>query len=180
MSNDVAGQSYALTVLTPVLAGHEIALRAHLRKLPTAGDSPLARVPRTHFARWVIVPQPAYQGPPMRPDPWKSQYLFFTSCFDGDLPSYLDDLCRLIGPDVDAVWQHCVGYPGSSDPAAFARYISHNRIPTEVYFAAYPDATVEDVRASLALKDRVVRFALATRGMGDSDLHRAWQEEFGR
>ena len=180
MSHNVLGQSYALTVLTPIIAGHEIALRTHLHGLPTAGDSPFARVPRTHFARWVIMPQPAFEGPPMRPDPWKSQYLIFTSCFDGDLPSYLDDLCRLIGPEVDAVWRHCVAYPGSEDAAAFARYLRHNQIDTEVYFAAYPHATVDQVRASLALKDRLVKFVVATQGATDADLHRRWHEEFGR
>ncbi|MFP5317749.1 MAG: hypothetical protein ACLGI2_05580 [Acidimicrobiia bacterium] len=178
MSHDVLGQSYALTVLAPILAGHESALDAHLRGLPVGTGSPLARVPRTHFARWVIVPQPAYQGPPMRPDPWKSQYLVFTSCFDGDLPSYLDDLCRLIGSDVDAVWEHCVAYPGSADRAAFARYMRHNQIATEVYFAAYPDATVAQVRESLALRDRLVKFAIAVQGLSDTELYERWQEEF--
>lgn len=175
MSHDVAGQSYALTVLTPILAGHESALRAHLRSL---GTSPFAQVPSTHFARWVIVPQPAYQGPPMRPDPWKSEYLIFTACLDGDLGSYLDDLCLLIGPDVDAVWRHCVGYPGSDDRAAFARYMRHNQIATEVYFAAYPEATVAQVNQALDLRDKVVSFAIAAQGLDDEGLHRQWNEVF--
>lgn len=179
MRNDVLGQSYALTVLSPILAGRESALESHLCALPVGIESPLARVPRTHFARWVIVPQPAYEGPPMRPDPWKSQYLIFTSCFDGDLPSYLDDLCRLIGPDIDAIWGHCVGYPGSADGAAFARYVRHNQIGTEVYFAAYPDATVAKVRESLIRRDQVVKFAVAVQGLSDAELYERWQEEFG-
>jgi len=176
VSYDVAGQSYALTVLTPIVAGQESALQSHLRGLRR---SPFADAPRTHFARWVIVPQPAYQGPPMRPDPWKSQYLIFSACLDGELDSYLAELCELIGPDVDAVWRHCVGYPGSADPAAFARYMHHNRIPTEVYFAAYPDATVAQVREALARRDEVVNFAVAVQGLGNDDLHRRWKEQFG-
>lgn len=179
MSHDVLGQAYALTCLTPIIAGQEIALRTHLRGLPIAAESPLARVPRTHFGRWVIIPQPAFEGPPMRPDPWKSQYLLFTSCFDGDLDSYLDDLCRLIGDDVDGVWRHCVGYPGSQDPLAFGRYLRHNRVPTEVFFAAYPEATVGTVRDSLALRDKVLEFTLATQTADEAELHRRWREEFG-
>jgi hypothetical protein len=178
VSQNVVGQSYALTVLTPIIAGHEIALRTYLRSLSDAGASPFREVPRTHFARWVIVPQPAFQGPPQRPDPWKSQYLIFTSCFDGDLLSYLGDLCAFIGPVVDAVWQHCVAYPGSDDPAAFARYMRHNQIDTEVYFASYPDATVQQVRDSLALRDRIVKFAIAAQGRSDPDIQSGWQEEF--
>lgn len=178
MNKNVVGQSYALTVLTPILAGHEIALDKHLRALPGKA-SPFALVPRTHFARWVIIPQPAFEGPPMRPDPWKSQYLIFTSCFDGDLPSYLDDLSGLIGPAVDAVWEHCVGYPGSADPARFADYLRHNQIETELYFTAYPDATVQQVRDSLELRHTVTEFAVASQGMTDAELHAAWQERFG-
>lgn len=179
MSHNQLGQSYALTVLTPIIAGHEIGLGTYLRGLPEAGESPFSRVPRTHFARWVIIPQPAFEGPPMRPDPWKSQYLIFTSCFDGDLATYLDDLCRLMGAVADEVWQHCVAYPGSHDPRAFAQYMRHNQIDTEVYFAAYPEATVQQVRDSLAQRDRVVKFAVATQGLGDAELYERWQEEFG-
>ncbi len=180
MTQNVVGQSYALTVLTPIVAGHEIALRTYLGGLSEAGGSPFRQVPRTHFARWVILPQPAFEGPPQRPDPWKSQYLIFTSCFDGDLESYLGDLCAFIGPVVDAVWQHCVAYPGSDDPAAFARYMRHNQIDTEVYFAAYPDATVQQVLESLALRDQVVKFAIATHGKSDAEIQSEWQEEFER
>ncbi|MDQ4098021.1 MAG: hypothetical protein M3144_09165 [Actinomycetota bacterium] len=179
MSHNVVGQSYALTVLTPIIAGHEIQLRAALRSLPVGGDSPLARVPRTHFGRWVIVPQPAFEGPPQRPDPWKSQYLIFTSCFDGDLDSYLYDLCTLMGDDADRVWSHCVGYPGSAEPAAFARYLRHNQVDTQVFFAAYPDATVDDVRESLARRDQLLAFVLATQGVDDLELHHRFREAFG-
>ena len=179
MSGNVVGQAYALTVLTPIIAGHEIALRAHLRGLATAAGSPLAKVPRTHFARWVIVPQPAFEGPPMRPDPWKSQYLIFTSCFDGELGSYLEDMRTLMGDAADGVWSHCVGYPGSHDAIAFPRYLRHNQIDTEVWFSAYPDATVSRIRESLALRDKVLDFTIVTQGLDDAELYRRWQREFG-
>ena len=115
----------------------------------------------------------------MRPDPWKSQYLIFTSCFDGDLESYLGDLGALMGEEADRVWNHCVGYPGSQDRAGFARYLRHNQIDTEVYFAAYPDATVARVRESLALRDDLLRFTLATQGQDGAGLHRRFHEAFG-
>ena len=176
--HNVSGQSYALTVLTPIIAGHEIALRAQLRSLRVGAGSPFGQVPRTHFARWVIVPQPAFVGPPMRPDPWKSQYLIFTSCFDGDLGSYLADLRTLMGEEADRVWSHCAGYPGSDDGAGFARYLRHNQVDTEVYFAAYPDATVARVRESLALRDELLGFTLATQGLDGAELHRRFHEAF--
>lgn len=179
--HNALGQSYAFLAITPIVAGHEIALRAHLRGLPRGEGSPLARVPRTHFGRWVIMPQPAFQGSPMHPDPFKSQYLFFSACFDGDLPSYLDDLCTLIPDEADAIWGHCAGYPtgGTRDRAAFARYLTHNQVDTEVYFAAYPQATVAKVRESLALRDQVLKFTVEAQGLDDAELQRRWQEAFG-
>ena len=176
--HNVLGRAYALTVMTPIVAGHEIALRAQLRSLPSAAESPFARVPSTHFARWVIIPQPAFQGPPMRPDPFKSEYLVFTSSFDGDLGSYLGDLCLLMGDRADQVWSHCVGYPGSADPWAFARYLRHNQVNTDVFFAAYPDATVDQIRASLARRDQILAFALESQGMDGAEIHRRWTETF--
>ncbi len=50
-------QANPVTVLTPIVPGERDALESHLVGLGTApGGSPLARVPGTHFARWVIVP----------------------------------------------------------------------------------------------------------------------------
>lgn len=57
-----SGQVYSLTTLTPVLAGHMDALAGHLDTLPGREGSPLARVPGTHFARWVMVDDVIYEG----------------------------------------------------------------------------------------------------------------------
>ena len=176
---NVLGQAYFFLAMTPIIAGHEIALRAHLRALPLQDGSPLAKVPRTHFGRWVIMPQPAFEGAPMHPAPFKSQYLFFSASFDGDLPSYLDDLCTLIPDEADAIWGHCAGYPGSKDRTAFGRYLTHNQINTEVPFSAYPQATVQRVRESLELRDRILKFAVDTQGVDPAELQRRWQETFG-
>jgi len=181
MSHNVLGQSYAFLAMTPIIAGHEIALRTHLRGLDGGQGSPLAMVPRTHFGRWVIVPQPAFEGAPMHPDPWKSQYLLFSACFDGDLASYLDDLCTLIPEEADAVWGHCAGYPsaGTTNRAGFARYLTHNQIDTSVYFSAYPEATVQRVRESLARRDDLVEFTVEAQGLDDAELQRRFRERFG-
>ena len=55
MSRNVSGQAYALTVVTPILDGHVQELTEHLEALPEGPGSPLARVPGTHLARWVVM-----------------------------------------------------------------------------------------------------------------------------
>jgi hypothetical protein len=62
VSRNVSGQAYALTVLTPILDGHVQELTAHLEALPEGPQSPMARVPGTHLARWVVIDQVKYQG----------------------------------------------------------------------------------------------------------------------
>ena len=62
MSRNVSGQSYALTVLTPILDGHVQELTGHLEALPEGPQSPMARVPGTRTPA-------ACGGPPTRRRP---------------------------------------------------------------------------------------------------------------
>jgi hypothetical protein len=156
-----SGQACALTVLTPIEPGREPALRAHLEGLCDEG-SPLARVPRTHFGRWVIVP-----GFERLPQP----YLLFTSCFDGPLDSYLDELCEGLAADGPAIW----GRSGD----ALKRHLLEHRVDAGIFVAAYPRATVAKVRRSLALRDRAVDFAVRSQDMEPAALRDAFLEELG-
>ena len=54
LNPNVSGQAYALMVLTPITPGREQELRDLLEGY-TEASSPLARLPRTHFGRWVIL-----------------------------------------------------------------------------------------------------------------------------
>ena len=88
---DRSGQAGALTVLTPIAPGAEPALREYLEGL-RAAPSPLARLERTHFGRWVIVSDLVPDDEP-GPDRLTGPYLLFTASFDGPLDTYLDELC---------------------------------------------------------------------------------------
>ena len=94
-SPNIAGQTYALMIWTPIAPGREDELRDHLEGLDK-DDSPLAKVPRTHMARWIIVADmPVAPGTDLA-DPLGTQFLLFTSNFDGDADSYLRELVELI------------------------------------------------------------------------------------
>ena len=110
---NVSGQAYALTVLTPIAPGGEEDLRRYLEGLRATG-SPLARLPRTHFGRWVIVADFVPEDE-RRPDHLASPYLLFTTCFDGALDSYLDELCAELAAEAREIWGRCAGAP---QPAA--------------------------------------------------------------
>jgi hypothetical protein len=177
--SDISGRHYALNVITPIISGREAQLRVHLRGLERGARSPLARLPRTHVARWVIIPQLHFQGAGQSPDTLLSQYLLFTSSFDGSPGAYVRELCATIPDEADDIWGHCVGYPGTRDVDAFVRYFQHNRVPTGFFVSGYPQASVEDVRDSLALRDRFAAFAVEAQRMDRGELRRQFRQRFG-
>lgn len=175
---NVSGQAYSFLALTPVIAGREVGLRAYIWSLPAGSGSPLARLPQTHFARWVLIPELVYEGPPQRPDPLKSQYLLFTSCFDGTEPGpYLDAVRDQMGEEADRIWGNCAGYRGRDD---LKRYLLHNQIDTALFFSSYGDTPVADVCAALELRERVQDFVVGHQTTEELALLNEWRQKFGR
>jgi hypothetical protein len=168
-----------LTVLTPVIDGHETQLAHYLNGLGTGDQSPLAGVHGTHFARWVVIDDVIYEGPDQgERDHLEHPRLLFTSNFDGELAPYLEALRSGLGNAADAIWGHCIGYPGRDDAHAFAEYLRHHQIDSSLFFAAYGDRTVEDVKRSLALRSRFIDFALRAQGLPAAELKDAFLREF--
>ena len=175
---NTSGQAYALTIMTPVRPGMEPALASLLAALPTGERSPLARMGTTHFARWLVLHDLVYGGPPQVRDSLQSAYLIFVSTFDGDLDSYLEAMISRMGAELDAIWSHCAGFPGIDDPAAVKRYLKHNQLDTTFFYAPYGQARVPDVLDSLALRRRIADFAIAGQSLNAAELHKAWIREF--
>ena len=177
---NVAGQAGAWTVFTPIIPGQEDDLRTHLAKLGVGPDSPLAKASRTHFARWVVIPQLVYQGSPQKPDSLRSQYLLFTACCDNPRESYLDHIRETMPDEADGIWGHCVGYPGAGDATKFRAYFEHNAINSQFFVAAYPTSSVQQVRSALALRDRLIAFATSSQGLDAAAFAAAYRQRFSR
>jgi hypothetical protein len=178
--HDVSGQARALSVIAPIVPGHESELARELDALPGGAQSPLAQVRGTHFARWVLIDNPVYEGPPQRRDTWKASRLLFTSNFDGELEPYLEALRTGLAERADAIWGHCAGFPGSSAAAAFATWMRAHHVPSSLFFAAYGDKTVAQVRADLAQRERLIAFALEAQGLPAAELKSRFQAAFPR
>ena len=177
---NVSGQAYALTVLTPVLRERINGLASHLDALPAGVGSPLARVRGTHFARWVIIDDVIYEGAGQPRDSLSAPRLLFTSNFDGQLDPYLEAMRSGLGEDADAIWGHCAGYPGRDEPGSWARWFRSHQIDSVLFFSAYGDQTVGQVRANLELRSRFMRFALEAQGLTPAELQRRFAEDFAR
>jgi hypothetical protein len=176
--NDVSGQARALTLLVPIEPARATDLASTLDTLGTGDDSPLARVRGTHFARWVVLDQLVYQGPPQKRDSWKAPRLLFTSNFDGPLDRYLEALRTGLGADGDRIFGCCSGYPGSADARAWSSWLTARSVPSSLFFAAYGSETVDEVRTNLELRARLIAFALEAQGLEPARLQARFKEVF--
>lgn len=165
----------SLTVIVPVRAGASDALLAELERLGSGDEGPFARVPGTHFGRFVFVP--ALTGSRGEPLTSAGSFLLMCADFDSSQAEWSASLCELAGNQLDAVMSHCEGFPGSGDPAAVTDYfISHNA-PPGFTVAGYRRIRVEDVREALRLQRALRDLAMRAQaeGLGGAELRAAWR-----
>jgi hypothetical protein len=106
-------------------------------------------------------------------------HLLFTASFDGPPDAYLDDLCKKLAPEAKEIWGRCTGAPQPPAGAPLKAYLRAHRHKTGFFVAAYPQATVGDVRAALAQREDVIAFARAAQGMDPAQLHAAFHDRLG-
>jgi len=127
------------------------------------------------MARLVVMDDVVYVGMPSCEEHLKSQYLVFETNFDGVLDDYLTSMAREIPMDVDAVWQHCWGYPGTKDLAAFIAYMKKCQITTTFYFAAVNDKTVQQTLTALQTQAAVAEFIEKNQGKPAAELRGSFE-----
>ena len=86
--------------MTPVKDGEREPLEAYLHGLRAAGPSPFTKLTRTHIARFVIVPDFHNDRTwgQRKEEHLDRPYLIFTSNLDGDIDTYLNELCKQFAP----------------------------------------------------------------------------------
>ena len=99
-----------------------------------------------HFARWAII------------DGGKN--LLFESNYDGSWEKYIDDFVDLSAFGMNMIWANCVGYPtaGCRDIESFKTYIRKSQLPTQVFYSAYPQETVNNLINDLVCRRAVEKF----------------------
>ncbi len=177
MANNRSGTACAVISFTPILDGHEAALREHLGSLV---PSPFAELSEVHFARLMVLDRlkSDWPGAPRERTELRSAYLLFTASITADdeaaaaaLPgTFLERIARQVPEGANAVWSHCLGFPGVDDPRAFADYISRSLLDSSLFYVGYPGATVQQVRAALARRDRLLDFAQWAQDQTDQAL----------
>lgn len=176
------GGHYFLTVLAPIRTDTVIdpvvgRSRSHVHSLaqklallavgpqtaetpPDAWPSPFSRNKLNHFARFVIVNGPNYNGRdsgdsvistltgvnPLAPQPvdeLNRPYLIFAADFDAptgteaDLTAYAQALWDTMADDLTVIFNHCCGFEGTQTGDAFAAYLRSCQIETTFGFNDY-------------------------------------------
>jgi hypothetical protein len=114
----------------------------------TQGD--LGGIASIHFARWVALPDGR---------------LLFMSNFDGTWDGYLGDFIDKASAQLSAVWSNTEWFPptslllwgGARDAAAFKAWTRACQVPTQLWYSAYPAASVRNIRAALELAEDVFK-----------------------
>jgi len=174
----IGGNVYALTTLLRIKPGFADQLRAAARALPREG-SPFENLPRTHFARLVVIDRFAFEGPAQAAPDVRGQFLLFTAVIDGkECRDYLQALWERGGDELRAIWRHCENAPGDDDAAAFVRWMLRHQLTTRAFFRDY-DGSVEQIQEALELRKQVREFALRTQYLTAPELFDAFTQEYG-
>ena len=176
---DRSGQAGALTVLTPIEPGEQDDLRGYLEGLRR--DRQPAGAPAAHALRplgdrrGLRVRRRARARPPRaRPtccSPRAStarSTATSTSCATSS---------RAEAP---AIWGRCAGAPQPPAGAALKAYLRAHQATTGFFVAAYPQATVGQVRDALAQREDVIAFARSAQAMDPAQLQAAFHERARR
>jgi hypothetical protein len=107
------------------------AIDSYARRLAPPGS--IIGISTIHFARWVLID--------------RGRRLMFVSDYDGSWESYIDEFAEMILSGLDAIWETSFGMPpdGARDLPAFKHFLRSHQVPSDVFFAAYPDETVLNV-----------------------------------
>jgi hypothetical protein len=121
--------SAQLSRLHAVLA----AIDSYAKRFSPPGS--LIGISTIHFVRWVLIDE--------------GRRLMLLSDYDGSWESYIDEFAEMILSGLDAIWESAFGMPaqGASDLAAFKQFLRSHQVPSEIFFSAYPDATVVNIAA---------------------------------
>ncbi|MBB5057117.1 hypothetical protein HDF16_001802 [Granulicella aggregans] len=173
-----SGSLYGLTILSPIIddesatPSHDLQIREYLANLPTDCKGPFALAPYTHLTRLAVMDDVIYVGMPSSEEHLKFKYLIWEANFDGDLDRYLVALAKTVPDQINAIWSHCVGYPGTANLDKFLTYMKSCQLETTFYFAAVNDKSLTQTLTALQTQRAVADFIAKHRGTPAPELQR--------
>ena len=149
-----------LTVVTPVSAGRESALRAVLGEIaatlppnPRPSDGglvPFERLTTVHFLRWLVLEEGRDAGGAVLP-----AQLVMATAYDAPLDDHLRELVAVAGAGLDAIYAHCPGYPAPAErsPARVLAFLRAHTLAPAAFFRSTRWRTVAQIHGESALRE---------------------------
>jgi hypothetical protein len=156
-ARNVDGQAIAITVFSTIKWWGRLFLPVLFlvtRKLPRLTRT-LRELSFIHFARWAIVREIPYNGPPQRGGRLRYPHMYFESNFNGGWEEYIDAFSHILTRGMTAFWGSSYGFPKPLPTAPFKKYIQDNETEADHYYSAYPDATSTMIQRALTLDDKL-------------------------
>ena len=173
----VDGRTTAITTMTPMKPFATLLERLvlfageHIRMM----NEGLVKLAFIHYARWTIVTDIPFNGPPQQREDLQYDYLFFETNFNGTWDEYIDAFSEVIPDRMSQIWGSSFGFPGPQPVGPFKDYIHKNDLPISHYYGAYPGATTKTVLAALAVRDELADFVAVAESEADPEtFRRAW------
>ena len=176
-SRNYDGQAIAITVFSTIKWWGKVFLPVLFlvtRRFPRLTGT-LRTLSFIHFARWTIVQQPPYNGPPQHKGKLRYQHMYFESNFNGGWEEYIDAFSHILTSGMTAFWGSSYGFPKPLPTAPFKAYIQSNETEADHYYSAYPDATSTMIQRALELDPKLERLALDAKRMGPDAFAAAYR-----
>jgi hypothetical protein len=158
-SRNIDGQAIAITVFSTIkLWGGAFlpVLFLVTRKFPKLTET-LRQLSFIHFARWSVIRELPYNGPPQRKGKLRHPHMYFESNFNGGWEEYIDAFSHILTRGMTAFWGSSYGFPKPLPTSRFKAYIQVNETEADHYYSAYPEATSTMVQRALVLDEKLAR-----------------------
>lgn len=118
-----------------------------------------------HFARFQLID--------------RGRRLLFMSNYDGSWESYLGDFVDRLSFGISGVWSNAIGFPetqflvfgGARHEQVFKALVRDHQLPPAVWYSAYSNLTVENIKNNAAIRDGLAR------GLSGAELV-SWLQRF--
>ena len=162
-----------LIVLAPVEPRCVELLPALLSALPKYDDSPFARVPGTHFARFVFIE--GLPGANLKPMPSEGSYLLMCADFDSNVRKWSEHVCKV--DELMAVMKCWERFPRVDKPAKVARFLKRYHVTPGVTAAGYSATPVQGVHDALRMRRELRELAVRSQHgvLAADELRRQWR-----
>jgi Dyp-type peroxidase family len=176
----------SVTVFARIADGRAAEVRERLRAYRER--SPFAGLAGVHFARLVVIEHAVQQqrpagmplkarlldllahgGRPPRPDDLPHPYLMMTATVDGDPGDFFGRL-QALGPEADAIWGDCTGYPGHYQQQPFVAFFQGRSVRADYTFSGSPEGSVARITDAVQLRRKVAAFAATAPDAADGRL----------